>query len=169
MHELWGAKRYKVYSGKRLFWHYYLQLSFIYKTLSQISFKLFCSGDKRLLSEFIRKWCWFQGHNGRLPKYLGKKIKFQKTETWFCRWKSTDNNDINIFLSLDNLCIFLLAKEKTWKGIFNSNSELSQNCTGKQIMPFKTTVNWLFNNRSCYLVIGCFDWKIDVVRGLLYP
>ena len=30
---------------KRLYWHYRLQLSFVYKTMSQISFKLFCSGD----------------------------------------------------------------------------------------------------------------------------
>ena len=40
-------------------------------------------------------------------------------------------------------------------------------------MPFKTTVNWLFND-ICHLVIGCFDWKIGVfqqtvLRGLLYP
>ena len=26
-------------------------------------FKLFCSRDKRLLSEFLKKWGWFQGHN----------------------------------------------------------------------------------------------------------
>ena len=44
---------------------------FVYKTVSQISFKLFCSGDKRLLSKFLRKWDWFQGHNERFPKYLG--------------------------------------------------------------------------------------------------
>ena len=46
--------------------------------------------------------------------------------------------------------------------------------TEKQIMLFKTTVNCLFNDIWCYLVIGCFDWKIGVfqqtvVRGLLYP
>ena len=40
-------------------------------------------------------------------------------------------------------------------------------------MSFKTTVNWLFND-ICYLVMGCFDWKIGVfqqtvLRGLLYP
>ena len=46
---------YKVYLGKRLYRHYRLQLSFIYKTMSQISFKLFCSGDKRLSSAFLRK------------------------------------------------------------------------------------------------------------------
>ena len=32
---------------QRLFWHYCLHLSSFYKTLSQISFNLFCSGDKR--------------------------------------------------------------------------------------------------------------------------
>ena len=30
-------------------------------------------------------------------------------------------------------------------------------------MPFKTTVNWQFND-ICYLVIGCFDWKIGVFQ-----
>ena len=60
----------KVYSGKRLFWLYYLQLSFLYKTVSQISFNFFCSGDKKLLSEVLRKWSWFQGHNERFSKYL---------------------------------------------------------------------------------------------------
>ena len=43
---------------------------FGYKTVSQISFNFFCSGDKRLLSEVLRKWDWFQGHNERFPKYL---------------------------------------------------------------------------------------------------
>ena len=52
-------------------WPYYLQLSFVYKTVSQISFKLFFSGDKKLLSEFLGKWGRFQGHNERFPKYLG--------------------------------------------------------------------------------------------------
>ena len=71
MHWLWRAKWYQLYSGKQLFWHYCPQLSFFYKTLSQISFNLFCSGDRRLLAEFLRKWGWFQGHNERFPKYLG--------------------------------------------------------------------------------------------------
>ena len=26
-------------------------------------------------------------------------------------------------------------------------------------MPFKATVNWLFNDIWCHLVIGCFVWK----------
>ena len=57
---------------------------------------------------------------------------------------------------------------------FNTNSELSQKLTAKQILSFKTTVKWLFNDIWCYIVIGCFDWKIGVfqqtvLRGLLYP
>ena len=31
------------------------------------------------------------------------------------------------------------------KCIFNTNSELSQNRTEKQIIPSKTRLNWLFN------------------------
>ena len=97
------------------------------------------------------------------PNILAKNWK-----TRFCGWKSTGNNDINIVLSLENFCTILLAKEKAWKRIFNTNSQLSQNPTEKQSMP----VNW--NDIWCYLVIGCFDWKIGVfqqtiVRGLLYP
>ena len=48
MHWIWRAKRYKLYSVEHLYWHYCLQLSFVYKTVCPISFKLFCSGDKRL-------------------------------------------------------------------------------------------------------------------------
>ena len=60
-------------------------------------------------------------------------------------------------------CTFFLAKEKIWKCIFNIKSELSHNHAEKQIVPFKTTVNWLFNI-WCYLVIAFFDWKIGVFQ-----
>ena len=69
-----------------------------------------------------------------------------------------------IFRSLKNACTFLLVKEKTWKPIFNTNSELSQNRTEKQIIPCKITVHWLFNDTWCYLFIACFDWKIGVFQ-----
>ena len=58
----------------------------------------------------------------------------------------------------------MLVKEKIWKCIFDTNSEWYHNCTEKQIMPFKTTVNWLFNDIWCYLVIGCFNWKICIFQ-----
>ena len=117
-------KRWKVNSGKHLFCHYRLQLSFVYKTVSQISFNLFYSGDKSFLSEFLRKRGSFHRHNEHFLKYLDWKIKLQKTGTWFCRLKNNDYNDINIFLSLENPCTFLFVTEKTWKCIFNSNSVL---------------------------------------------
>ena len=51
---------------------------------------------------------------------------------------------------------------------------MSQNRPEKQIMPLKRTINWLFNDIWCYLVMGCSDWKIGVfqqrvVSGLLCP
>ena len=128
---------------KALFWHYRLQLSCVYKSVSQISFYLFCSRDKRLLSEFLRKWGWFQGHNERFPKYLGQKSNFQKTVTRFCRWKSNDDNDSIVFLSLENRCNSLFAKEKTWKSIINTNSKLSQNCKNKLCHPKQQQIVYL--------------------------
>ena len=79
-----------------------------------------------------------------------------------------------IATTLMSSCTFLVAKEKVWKRIFNTNSELSQNHTEKQIMLFKTAVNCLFNDIWSYLVIGCLDWKNGlfqqtVAGGLLYP
>ena len=75
---------------------------------------------------------------------------------------------------MENPYTFFLLKENTWKRIFKTNSELSQNRAEKKIMPFKTTINPLFNDIWCDLVIGSFDWKIGifqqtVARGLLYP
>ena len=67
-------------------------------------------------------------------------------------------------MSLENPFTFLLPKEKTWKRLFPTNGELSQNHTEKQIMPLKTAVNWLFTDIWCYLVIGCFDWEIVVFQ-----
>ena len=77
-------------------------------------------------------------------------------------------------MSLENPCTFLLARENTWKRVFNTNSKLSQNPTEKQIMLLKITLNWLFIDMWCYLVVGSFDWKLGifqqtVVRDLLYP
>ena len=129
------------------------------------SFNLLCSEDQRLLPDFMRKWGWFHRHDVRFPKNLGSRLKFQKTKTWVCGWKSNDYN-INIFLSLENPCTFLLAKEQTWKHIFKTNSELSQNHTEKQFMPSKLTVNWQFND-ICYLVIGCFNWKLRVFQQIV--
>ena len=91
------------------------RLSFIYKSVSQISFNLFCSEGKSLLSEFLKEWGWFHRHNDQFSQ-----ISCLKTETRFCRWISNYYNNINIFLSLENRCTFLLAKKKTPKSILNN-------------------------------------------------
>ena len=146
-------------SAVRINWP--VQEKFLFSVLvSQMSFNLFCLGDKTLLSEFLRKWGRIQGHNNISPNILAKNQNFPR----FCRWKSTDNNNINIFLSLENPCTFLLGKEKTSKRIFNIDSELLQNRTEKQIKLSKTTINFLFNNIWCCLFITFFDWKIVVFQ-----
>ena len=63
------------------------------------------------------------------PNILVKNQNFEKLRHDFVDKKNIDYNGINIFLSLENPCTFLLAKENTWKCIFNTNSELSQNRT----------------------------------------
>ena len=59
-----------------------------------------------------------------------------------------------MFQSLENPC--------TWKRI--CNGELPQNRTEKQIIPFKTTMNWLVNDIWCYLLIACFDWEVGIFQ-----
>ena len=68
---------------------------------------------------------------------------------------------------MENSCSFLLVKEKTWKLTFNINIELLQNRSEKQIMPFKTAVNWLFNDMWRYLVIAFLWLKIGVFQETL--
>ena len=72
MHNIWKGTRYireNVYIGIIV---YIGIMSFFCKTVSQIFFSLFWSGDKRIfLSEFLRKWGWFHGHNERFPRYHG--------------------------------------------------------------------------------------------------
>ena len=75
--------------------------------------------------------------------------------------ESTDNNDTNI---AGKPLYHFASKLKDLKTHVNTNGELLQNRTEKQIMPSKTTVNWLFNNIWCYLFIACFDCKIDVFQ-----
>ena len=137
-----------------------LTLSFsavlVCKSVSQICLVCFTQGFHQ------SSLCWFHGHNQRFTKYLGQNLKFPKTETRFCRWKSNDYNDSNIFLTLENRCTFMLVKQKAWKNIFNTDSKLSEDLTQKQIMIFKTTVNRI--NLWRYLIICCFDWNTGVFQ-----
>ena len=129
-------KRCKVYSGKHLFWHYFdiAALSSVYKTVSRINYNLFHSGDKRLL---------FHKHDVRFPKNLGSGLKFQKNWDQVLKMKEQWLQQYYYLLTLENLCTLLLAIEKTWKRIFNTNSELLQIHTGKEFAPSKSIVKWL--------------------------
>ena len=131
------SARYKIYLGKRLFRYCCLQQSFLCKTVSRISFNSYRSGDKRLLSDLIREWGYFHGQDKSFPKNLSSRLKFQKTETGFCRWKSNGYHN-NIFLSSENPCTFLRAKEKSWRRILKTNCESSQNQAEKKLMQSKT-------------------------------
>ena len=72
------------------------------------------------------------------------------TLIYSCHWKTP--------------CTFLLVKEKTWKRIFNTNSELSQNRTEKQIMQSKTIINWLFKDIWSWLK----NWRFSTVVKVYY-
>ena len=61
---------------------------------------------------------------------------------------------LNIFLALEKLCNVLLAKEKTWKRIFNTNSKLSQNRTEKAVVRFvRFIISFIVDH-----LYGCFSY-----------
>ena len=102
------------------------------------------------------------------PNILAKSWNFQKLRHGFVDEIALKKNDIDMFLLLKNVCTFLLAREKTCKRIFNTNSELSQNHTEKQIMVSDTKINWFFNDLWCYLFIAYFDWNNGVLQETVW-
>ena len=116
IHYLLKAKRYKVYSGNIYFG--IIIFSCFWSTIPCLGFLLICfDWEIRVLSEFLRKWGWFHRYNERFPKCYGQKLKFQKTETRFCRQKNNYYNNLNIFLSP----LYLFAcKRKYLKTHFNT-------------------------------------------------
>ena len=92
--------------------------------------------------------CFIREIKGFYQTFLGNEVDFRDimnissnkikiSKNWYtsCRWKSTDNNDINILLSLENPWTFLLAKEKTWKCIIVNYRKIVQKnklCHSKQ-------------------------------------
>ena len=101
---------------------------------------------------------------------LARNQNFKKLRHGFVHERALITTKLISFCHWKTLVPLSLQKKKNWKRISNTNSELSQNRTEKQIIPFKRILNWLFNDIWCYLVIGCFDWKIGVfvLRGLLH-
>ena len=93
MHYLWRAKRYirgNVYFGIIVF-----SLSIVYKIMSHISFNLFWSRGKRLLSEILKKWTFPQNtlaKNWNLKKlrhrFVYKITMITTALTSSCHWKT---------------------------------------------------------------------------------
>ena len=75
------------------------------------------------------------------PNILAKNWNFKKLRHGFLDEKAKITTTLISSCNWKILCTFLLAKEKTWKCIFHTNSEVFQNRWEKEIMPFKTTVN----------------------------
>ena len=95
-----------------------------------------CHSSTRACLRFLLI-CFAQEIKG-FQSSLGNEVEFWdiinislKNYGGFSGWKSTDSNDVNIFLSLKNPFLlnflknlnFWLAKGKTWKRICNINSE----------------------------------------------
>ena len=115
-----------------------------------------------LLNCFVRE---IKGFYQSSPKYVSLNILAKNQNFKELRHGFVDEGAI-IKTTLMSSChrkslVPLCLEKKRWKRTFNINSELSQNRTEKQIMPFKTTVNRLLN-MWCYLVIAFLDWKIGV-------
>ena len=72
------SKKYKVYSGKHLFWHYCIQLSFVYKTVAQIyrEKKGFCQSS-------LGNEVDFMGTMNVSPNILTKNQNFKKLRHGF--------------------------------------------------------------------------------------
>ena len=97
-------------------------------------FTLFCWRDKRFLSEFLKKWGWFQGHNGIVsPNILPENENVKNLRHGF------KDQIAMIKTTLISSCHckthILFCLQKTWKRVFNNNNELSQDRAEKQIMP----------------------------------
>ena len=128
--------------------------------MSQISFNLFCSGDKRLYQSFLGNEVDFRDiMNVSLIPWL----KIEISENWdsfvderaliatvlisSCHRKSLvpfslrKKRPVNVFLTL----------------VVNYRKIVQKN------MPSKTAINRIFND-ICYLFIACFDRKIGVFQ-----
>ena len=149
--------------GKRSFWHC-LQLSFTYTTISQISFNLFCSGDKRLLSEVD-----FRDIMNVSPNILAlaKNKNFKNLRHGFVDERALITMTLISSCHWETLLPFCLRKKRAKNAFlalivnYHKIAPKKNKKKNKQIMPSKATINWLFND-IWYSFIAWFDWKTGV-------
>ena len=143
--------------------------------MSRISFNSFYPGfyKSSLRNEVDFKDIITASFKDIIERHLGEKKEFQKTETNFCRWKSTDTNDINIFLFLENPCTSLLANENTWKRILpvevNCHKIVQKN---KSCHPKQQEIGYLMIYNDIYSLLVLIEklaffnkiWHIDYLE-----
>ena len=78
------------------------------------------------------------------PNILAKNENFKKLRHGFVDEKALITTILTSFCHWKTFVPLCL--QKSLKTRFNTNSELQENRTEKQIMPSKTTTNWLFND-----------------------
>ena len=82
------------------------------KTVSQISFNLLWSGGKTLLSEFLRKWGWFQGHNECFLIILAQNWNFKKLRHSFVDERAVIATKLISPCHWKTFLLFCLGKER---------------------------------------------------------
>ena len=94
------------------------------------------------------------------PNILAKNQNFKKLRHGFLDERAVITTTLISSCHWKTLVTFYLWKKRAE----NEFLTLIIKKIEKQIMPSKTTINWLFNDLWCYLFIACFDWKNDVFQ-----
>ena len=81
--------------------------------------------------------------------FLDERAMITTTLTSSCHWKT-----------LVPFCLWKKRPENAFLTLIVNYRKILQ----KNKLCYLTTVNCLFNDIWCYLVIGCFDWKIGVFQ-----
>ena len=155
------------YIRRRVYFFALLSTAVFCLQKSKISFHLFCSEDKGFHQCSLWNEVDFTNIMNFSLSILDKNLNFRKLRLAFVDEKAMITATLESSYHWKTLvsATFLLAKEETWKRVFNTNGELSQNRTEKQTMPFKTTVYWLFTDIWCYLVIDCRGAARNFLEG----
>ena len=113
--------------------------------MSQISFKLFFWEIKGFYQGSFGNEVDFKDIINVSLNIFAKNQNLEKLRHDFVDERAMIKATVMFSVTGKHLNLFA-CERKGLKHTFNINSELSQNRTEKQIMPFKTTINWLFKD-----------------------
>ena len=85
------------------------------------------------------------------PNILAKNQNFKKLKHGFVDKRTMITTTLISSSHWKTLVPFCLRRKRP------ENAVLTLIVNYRKIVPFKTTVNWLFNDIRCYFVIGCFN------------